>query len=124
MTYVIEGTVSEVTVSKKENTQSSDGNNCNTVSFCIIGTEGYSIKQDKEKYNVFCLKDELDCDDFQQCYIASQKVLFHVSDYYENLLVQASVHGKKIKFSVSEEQLKSYIQNVNKSDDSITLLSN
>ena len=130
MEYFIEGTVSEVTVSKKENTQNPNGNNnCNTVSFRITGTEGYSIKQDKNKYNLFRLKEPQDDDKFQQCYIAGQKVLFLVSDDYENLLLQASAHGKKINFSISEEHLNSYTQNGNKSnisiqDVSITLLSN
>lgn len=120
MSYVIEGSVSEVTVSKNES---------KTVSFCIIGTEGYSIKQDKEKYNVFCLKNELGYDKVQQCYIVGQKILFIVSDFYENLLLQASEHGKRIRFSVSEEPLKSYKNKDDnsvtfESDVSITLLSN
>lgn len=49
--YIIEGTIKEISVDKSDN-----------FSFKIIGTEGYSIKYGKEKYNILCpeqLKEEL-----------------------------------------------------------------
>lgn len=50
--YIIEGTITKIFVDASDN-----------LSFNIIGTEGYSVKQGRDKYNLLCpekLKDEID----------------------------------------------------------------
>ena len=99
--YVIEGTVSELT---KEGTK---------ISVKIVGTEGYAIKQGDKTYNVFCPKDLSEAGNCSNGYIVDSENEFTVDNSFENILIQASMNGKKIRLTIelaNEEELKKHIQ--------------
>lgn len=92
--YVIEGTVFELTKEKSK------------VSVKIVGSEGYAIKHDDKIYNVFCLENMPETDDAVKSYITDSKTKITVNKEFETILTQASMHGKKIRLTVSESALK------------------
>ena len=99
--YVIEGTVSEITLTGTE------------VAIKIVGVEGYAIKDDGKTYNVFRPKDLPKAKETVQSYIADSENEFTVNKDFENILTQASMHGKKIRLTIelaNEEELKKHIQ--------------
>lgn len=118
MNYIIEGTVSKYGlktngVLTSENSANSADKIQKNVCFCITGSEGYAIKQKEKLFNVFCPEEMPNEDETQICYIADREICFSVSQEYENLLSQASVHGKRIRFSISDAELKKYIEKDN-----------
>lgn len=92
--YVIEGTVSEITVTGTE------------VAIKIVGSEGYAIKDDGKTYNVFRPKDLPKAKETVQSYIADSENEFTVNNDFENILTQASTNGKRIRLKVSKKALK------------------
>lgn len=89
MKYIIEGTVSEVTVK-----------NDKTVGFKIAGTEGYAIKQKGKKYNILCLKDQ----PVGKAYIFEQTVEFTTGSNNLSNLQTAISNGKKISVELDIEE--------------------
>ena len=117
MNYIIEGTLSKVVIKQNES-------NKLNISFAIKGSEGYSIKQDNKKYNVFCPEKMPDKEKCVTSYIADSERLFSIGKEYENLLTQASAHGKRIQFTISENDLKNNKKTkAETSETSVTLLS-
>ena len=120
--YIIEGTVSEVFLDEKDN-----------ISFKIFGTEGYSIKYEKEKYNIHYskqLEEEIKKDKKIHLpgIILSQDYQFSVSTKNMELIIRNCDLNKKLKISttISEtEKLSKILADKNKpiKVDSITLLS-
>ncbi|MCH5283935.1 MAG: hypothetical protein J1E59_09830 [Treponema sp.] len=103
-TYVIEGTISEL---RKE------GQSC--IRMKIAGSEGYSVKQDKKKYNVFRYQDLQNNNlpttgKVAPCYIADSQFELPIGVGYENILVQALVSGKRVRLTILESILKSAVQ--------------
>lgn len=92
--YFIECTVSELTKKKTK------------IAVKISGAEGYAIKQGDKTYNVFRPKDLPKAKKTVQSYIADSENEFTVDNNFENILTQATVHGKKIRLTVSESVLK------------------
>ena len=98
--YVIECTVSELTVKESE------------IAVKISGAEGYAIKEGDKTYNVFRPKDLPKAKEIVQSYIADSENEFTVDNNFENILTQATVHGKKIRLTIELEngnELKDYI---------------
>lgn len=142
MTYVIEGTVLEVSIKKESKvmsdiTQKNEPSKCEVVHtpeakviFCISGSIGFAIKQNGKNYNIFCPKEMPDNEKCNCGYIASQDMPLSVGIEYENLLIQAATSGKKIRLFLSEDALiKQFQQNTDtdsKETESIiiTLLAN
>ena len=90
-TYVIEGTISELT--KKNDSK---------ISIKISGSEGYSVKQDKKKYNVFRYQYSQNnslppTGKVAPCHIADSQFELPIGVRYENILAQALVSGKRIR---------------------------
>lgn len=95
--YVIEGTISELT--KKQN----------GISIKISGSEGYSVKQDKKKYNVVRYQDSQNntlptTGEVAPCYIADSQFELPIGVRYENILAQALVSGKRIRLTIPEDK--------------------
>lgn len=119
--YVIEGTISELT--KKQN----------GISIKISGSEGYSVKQDKKKYNVVRYQDSQNntlptAGEVAPCYIADSQFELPIGVRYENILAQALVSGKRIRLTIPEDILTSAVHsNANKTPQdkvtSVTVLS-
>ena len=104
-TYVIEGTISEL---RKE------GQSC--IRMKIAGSEGYSVKQDKKKYNVFRYQYSQDkslptTGEVATCYIADSQfeLPIDVDAGYENILAQVLVSGKRIRLTIPDDILKSAV---------------
>lgn len=118
-TYVIEGTISELT--KKQN----------GISIKISGSEGYSVKQDKKKYNVFRYQYSQDkslptTGEVAPCYIADSQfeLPIDVKMEYENILAQALVSGKRIRLTIPDDILKSAVPEPSQDEvTSVTVLS-
>lgn len=103
--FIIEGTVSEITVKNGKN-----------VKFKILGTEGYAIKLGKKKYNIIT-KDEViedsksdketDENFIVTSYVLSQNFLFSISDK-EKISKLSNFLGKRIKFifEIDESKVK------------------
>lgn len=96
-TYVIEGTISELR--KEDSTEK----NCN-IKIKISGSEGYSVKQDKETYNIFCPKDMPKHGKMKLCYIINAGASITVCQTYETILMQASISGKRIRLTIPEDK--------------------
>lgn len=89
--YIIEGTVSEVSVDESNN-----------ISFKMCGTEGYSIKYGKEKYNIFCPKQlEEDMKNDKKIHlpgiIVSQDYQFSTSNKNIGLIIRNCGLNRKLK---------------------------
>lgn len=108
--YVIEGTISELTVNETG------------ITVKISGSEGYAIKQGDKTYNVFCPKDLSEAGNCSNGYIADSENEFTVDNNFENILTQATVHGKKIRLTVSENALKNSKDKTADSIKSVSLL--
>lgn len=103
--YVIEGTVSELTMKKIEKSKTE-------IAVKIVGTEGYAIKQGDKTYNVFCLENMPETDDAVRSYITNSNTEISVNKDFENILTQASMNGKKLRLTIELEdtkELKDYI---------------
>lgn len=98
-TYVIECTISELT--KKNDSK---------ISIKISGSEGYSVKQDKETYNIFCPKDMPKHGKMKLCYIINAGASITVCQTYETILMQASISGKRVRLTIPDDILKSAVQ--------------
>lgn len=72
----------------------------------ISGAEGYAIKEGDKTYNVFRPKNLSEAGNCSNGYIADSENEFTVDNNFENILTQATVHGKKIRLTVSESVLK------------------
>ncbi len=96
--YVIEVTVSELTVIGTE------------IAVKIGGTEGYAIKDGDKTYNVFRPESMQGAGKIVQSFIVDFKVEFTGNKKFENILLQASMHGKKIRLTVLEDVLKKCLQ--------------
>lgn len=110
-TYVIEGTISGL---RKEVSTKEDP--CN-IKIKISGSEGYSVTQDKKKYNVFRYQYSQDkslppTGKVALCYIADSQfeLPIDVDAGYENILAQALVSGKRVQLTIPEEMLISAVQ--------------
>ena len=123
MAYIIEGTVSELSV---------DDN-----FFTIKGTEGFVIEQNKKKYNVLCPENMPEKNKKLLSAILSQDFEFPICDNNKELLLESLCHGKKIRIKLSMEdneiqnsidlqklQDDSASENPSKKKYSITLLAN
>ena len=102
--YTIKCTVSELTVQEIEETK---------ISVKIVGSEGYAIKQGDKTYNVFCPENMPAIGKCDLGYIVDSETEFTVNKDFENILTQASMHGKKIRLTIelaNEEELKKHIQ--------------
>ena len=116
--YVIEGTISELT--KRQN----------GISIKISGSEGYSVKQDKKKYNVFCPKDMPKEDKSVLCCITGSQFELPIATTvkYENILAQALVSGKRVRLTLEVDDTKTLEECVNEKQSiplkSLTLLQN
>lgn len=92
--YTIECTVSELTVKKTG------------IAVKIVGSEGYAIKHADKTYNIFCPEDMPAIGNCDHGYIVDSETEFTINNGFETILTQASVHGKKIRLTVSETALK------------------
>lgn len=116
-TYVIEGTISELTKN-------------GGIAIRISGSEGYSVKQDKKKYNVFCPKDMPKEDEMKPCCIADSQfeLPIDVKMKYEDILAQALVSGKRVRLTLEVDgtkTLEEYVKNgLSLTVKSVTLLQN
>ena len=120
--YIIEGTISEVFVDENDN-----------ITFKISGTEGYSIKHKKEKYNIFCPKQlEEGIKDDKKIHlpgiIISQDYQFSIYSKNIELIIRICDLNKKLKIctTISEtEELSKIFEDKNKpiKVGSITLVS-
>lgn len=122
-TYVIEGTISEL---RKEEISK----NKYDIKIKISGSEGYSVKQDKKKYNVFCPKDMPKEDEMKPCCIADSQfeLPIGVKMEYENILAQALVSEKRVRLTLGidgTKTLEEYVKNgLSLTVKSVTLLQN
>lgn len=114
-TYVIEGTISELTKN-------------GGIAIRISGSEGYSVKQDKKKYNVFCPKDMPKEDEMKPCCIADSQFELPIDVKYEDILAQALVSGKRVRLTLEvngTKTLEEYVKNgLSLTVKSVTLLQN
>lgn len=121
-TYVIEGTISELTKN-------------GGIAIRISGSEGYSVKQDKKKYNVFRYQYSQDkslptTGEVAPCYIADSQfeLPIGVKMEYENILAQALVSGKRVRLTLEVDDTKTLEEYVNAKQPlplkSVTLLQN
>ena len=99
--YVIEGTISELTKN-------------GDIAIRISGSEGYSVKQDKKKYNVFRYQYSQDkslptTGEVAPCYIADSQFELPIDVKYEDILAQALVSGKRIRLTIPDDILKSAV---------------
>ena len=99
--YVIEGTIYKIYVDESDN-----------LSFSIMGTEGYSVKQGKDKYNLLCpekLKDEIN--DKSKTHVPtiliSQEYQFSVSEKNKELVIKTCSSNKRISMTIALDEKKS-----------------
>ena len=113
MDYIIEGTISELTV---------EGESC---VFKINGSEAYSVKHGKEKYNILYTKEikNISEEKYISCHIILNSKEFSYTDNKTNVLAIALTNGNKIRVSgkIQEDILK---DNTTLPVSSITLLAN
>lgn len=126
MTYIIEGTISSITVIEEK-----------SIFFTICGHEGYALKLAKKKYNVLLLKEivenansekaESDNNFCKSSIVLSQDFQFSVKDENKALLIQSNSLGKKAQISFEIKTDKKLSDNFTVGDfetSSITLLAN
>lgn len=99
--YIIEGTITKIFVDASDN-----------LSFNIIGTEGYSVKQGRDKYNLLCpekLKDEID--DKTKIHVPgillSQDYQFSVNEKNKDLVIRHFSSNKRIYLTIALDEKKS-----------------
>lgn len=99
--YIIEGTITKIFVDASDN-----------LSFNIIGTEGYSVKQGRDKYNLLCpekLKDEID--DKTKIHVLgillSQDYQFSVNEKNKDLVIRHFSSNKRIYLTIVLDEKKS-----------------
>lgn len=107
--YVIEGTVSELAKEKSK------------VAVKIVGSEGYAIKQGDKTYNVFCPKNMPEAGNCGKGYIIDSKIEFTGNKEFENILTQASMHGKKIRLTIELEDGKNLKDYIRSDDNNLSL---
>ena len=90
--YIIEGTITEFSFDESY--------------FTICGSEGFSIKREDKKYNVFCLEEKPKEKLCQISFIASQKCRFSTSVKHRTALLTSLTSEKRIRVSIDEEELK------------------
>lgn len=113
MDYIIEGTISELTV---------EGKSC---VFKLNGSEAYSVKHGKEKYNILYTKEikNISEEKYIPCQIILDSKEFLYTKSPSNSLVIALTNEKRIRVSgkIQEDILK---DNTKLPVSSITLLAN
>ena len=127
--FSIEGTISKYSINKTFDFVDSEDENYSekkdemNFSFCITGSEGYSIIIDDKKLNLFLL--ESDKLKIQENYTVNNDIKFTVSREFEPILTQASINHKRIRFIVSKTDLLALLKNdsYELTDVTITLLS-
>lgn len=99
--YIIEGMITKIFVDASDN-----------LSFNIIGTEGYSVKQGRDKYNLLCpekLKDEID--DKTKIHVPgillSQDYQFSVNEKNKDLVIRHFSSNKRIYLTIALDEKKS-----------------
>ena len=96
--YTIEGVITELSL---EN---------NDFKFEISGTEGYSLKFGKDRYNVLIVEDIYKIKDrhFLYSFIVPQSVVFQFMENSLSLLAVAMTSGKRVMLTgeTSEEEIK------------------
>ena len=107
MDYIIEGTISELSFDEGY--------------FTICGSEGFAIKKDDKKFNLFCLKDNPKEKVYQISFIASQKCKLSTSVKYRTVLLSSLTSEKRVRIALDENELKT--KKEIRSVSSITLLS-
>lgn len=133
MKYVIEGVISNIRISKrndfqfnvkerKSNLFTVVSHNENRIFFYLNGSEGYALKYNKKKYNILCPKKLAKKNKILKSFIVDTKVSFAISTDYENLILQAATNGKKIKLEVDGQIIDSFEKKHEIKVDSIMLL--
>lgn len=126
--FVIEGTVSECSVNKTFDFVESEENE-NAIrkdkisfSFSITGSEGYSVKQENNNLNIFCLQSG-ENNQIEESYIVKRELKYNVSTEFSAVLVHAVNHHKKIRFVISKTELEALSESNNNSKelDDITI---
>lgn len=101
MNYVIEGSVSELYADESDN-----------FTFKVIGSEGFSLKQEEVRFNVLCpeelekiskKKSENIC---SPCFVLSQNHQFAISDKNKVLIIQHGSVGRKFRLTIKLEDGK------------------
>ncbi len=100
--FVIEGTVSEIKLSKKQS----------EYLFKIKGIDGYAIKHGDKKYNILCEKSfrkslSKASNESISSYILSQERQFKIDEKQGCLLTSALSNGKKLRIYVKESEINS-----------------
>lgn len=106
MTYVIEGTISELSVDKSDN-----------LTFKISGTEGYAIRQRQEKFNLWCpetLNDELkNTKGHFSCIALSNNYEYTIEGENKKMITQYGINGTHFKFTTSFKDKKNLDEIIN-----------
>lgn len=112
MTYIIEGTVSELTVEGKSSI------------FRINGSEGYSVKIGKEKHNVLHSAKAATNENVIVAYILFNDRNYEISEKESPIVASALSCGKRVKVIIdtTDNEIKKGTGNLKVS--SITLLAN
>lgn len=111
--YIIEGTITELTTNK---------DHC---IFKINGTEGYSVKHDKKKYNVLYsenIKSKTSTSAISTFVLYVERK-YKTQNTKETLLAAALTSGKKMNFTIEAEEKEIITGSMELSVTSITLLS-
>ena len=110
--YIIEGTISELKIEDTECT------------FKICGTEGYSVKHGKQKYNVLYSEDVNEKVDKNaiSTFVLFDDRIYKASEKQECLLAVALANGKRVRTMIEAEETEIKTEKASLSVTSITLL--
>ncbi len=110
--YVIEGTITEITTSDNP-----------TCTFKICGTEGYSIKRDKYRYNFLCSSENGTNQRAQTGYILLSEREYKSENHQAVLLLSSAMaSGKHVKLIVESTEAEIIKSEKSLKVTSITLL--
>lgn len=122
--FVIEGTVSEYSLNKTFDFVTSQYNECTDckekicVSFCITGSEGFSVKREYRNPNVFWIQSyNYNYGEIKESYIVEKSLKFTVSKEFSSILIQAVNQNKRIRFVISKTELEFLSENKNNSEE-------
>lgn len=121
--FVIEGIVSEYAINKTFDFEKSEDNEATlqtdktSLSFSITGTEGYSVKKENKKINIFWLQSSGD-KKIEEGYNVRTDIKFTVSKEFSEILIHAVNHNKKIRLVVSKTELE-YLSDNNKTSNEL-----
>ena len=114
--FAIIGTVSEYSTNKtfdfvkSENDESTERKDRISFSFCITGTEGYSVKGKDKNLNIFQFQSQK-CKEISESFMVSSDLKFNVPTEFEDILLSALNQHKKIKFVISKTELEALSEN-------------